>query len=263
MNKLKKRVLLRAPLLTSSGYGVHSRQVFEFLYNRSDIELDVEVLNWGQTSWLVNPDLENGLVGKIMSCARGVKPPYDYSFQVQLPDEWDTKLAKKNVGISAVVETDFCNPKWIEKCNDMDLVIVPSSFTKSVLERSGNVKKRVEVVPEWFNNEILINEENDLKEFANKKFNFYTPFNLMMIGQITGQDPWSDRKNIFFGIKWFFETFADRPDVGLILKTNSGKSSLTKMRISSTAKVSESMIPTAARRRSAIGFMRLFAVAAL
>ena len=28
------KVLLRAPLLTSSGYGVHSRQVFEWLEKR-------------------------------------------------------------------------------------------------------------------------------------------------------------------------------------------------------------------------------------
>ena len=59
-----KKVLLRAPLLTVSGYGVHSRQIFESLYSlhKKTIDLTVEVVNWGVTSWYVNPDLEEGLV---------------------------------------------------------------------------------------------------------------------------------------------------------------------------------------------------------
>ena len=32
------KVLLRAPLLTNSGYGVHSRQIFEWLYEKQNIE---------------------------------------------------------------------------------------------------------------------------------------------------------------------------------------------------------------------------------
>ena len=62
----KKKVLLRAPLLTNSGYGIHSRQVFEWLYGREDVDLSVECLQWGRTSWMLNEDLENGIVKKIM-----------------------------------------------------------------------------------------------------------------------------------------------------------------------------------------------------
>ena len=145
-----KKILLRAPLLTSSGYGVHSRQIFECLYNIPDIDLTVECLSWGQTPWLLNGDMENGLIGKIMSCSKKIEPPYDITFQLQLPDEWDPLLGKKNIGISAVVETDVCNPKWIECCNKMDQIIVPSTFTKNVLENSGNVKVPIHVIHEHF-----------------------------------------------------------------------------------------------------------------
>ena len=34
-----KNVLLRAPLLTNSGYGVHSRQIFEWLERKKEINL--------------------------------------------------------------------------------------------------------------------------------------------------------------------------------------------------------------------------------
>ena len=61
-----KRVLLRAPVLTLSGYGVHSRQVFEWLETKN-IDLTVECLNWGTTPWLLNGDIDEGLVSRIMN----------------------------------------------------------------------------------------------------------------------------------------------------------------------------------------------------
>ena len=148
------KVLLRAPLLTTSGYGVHSRQFFEWL-NEKDIDLKVECLNWGLTPWMVNPEKEDGLVGEIMSKSKQLDPPFDVSIQVQLPDEWDVKLGKKNIGVSAFVETDRCNPQWVEKCNQMDHIIVPSTFTKNVVRRSGVLMTPISVVPEWFNHSVL------------------------------------------------------------------------------------------------------------
>ena len=89
------RVLLRAPLLTNSGYGVHSRQVFEWLEEKESIDLTVECLNWGQTPWLINSKLEDGLVGKIMERSRKPEGKFDLSIQIQLPDEWNSSLAHK------------------------------------------------------------------------------------------------------------------------------------------------------------------------
>ena len=67
---------------------------------------------------MINPDSYGGMVERIMRCSRELQPPYDISFQVQLPDEWDPSLAKKNVGITAFVETDKCSSAWINKCNE-------------------------------------------------------------------------------------------------------------------------------------------------
>jgi hypothetical protein len=127
------RILLRAPLLTSSGYGVHSRQIFQAIESIPGINLEVECLNWGNTPWLINKETNDGLIGRIMKLSKKVEPPYDLTVQVQLPDEWDPSLGHKNIGISAMVETDRCNPKWVDACNKMDHVVVPSSFTKSVI----------------------------------------------------------------------------------------------------------------------------------
>jgi glycosyltransferase involved in cell wall biosynthesis len=219
-----KKVLLRAPLLTNSGYGIHSRQIFSWLYEKEDVDLTVECVQWGRTSWILDDKQENGIFKKIMDCSKPIeKGIYDISFQVQLPDEWDNTLAKKNVGVTAVVETDKCNPSWINCCNSMDEIIVPSTFTKNVLKRSGMLTKKVSVVPEWFN-EYLTNRSLLAKTQLDERYKkFKKEFNVLVIGTLTSNVPEDDRKNLSNTIKWLCEEFKDNEDVGIVLKTNFGK----------------------------------------
>lgn len=220
------RVLLRAPLLTLSGYGIHSRQIFEWLESLPNIDLCVELLNWGTTSWCVNSELDEKIYARIMARSQELKPPYDVTFQVQLPDEWDTSLGKRNIGISAYVETDRCSEKWVEKTNMMDAVIVPSKFIRSIVKRSGIITTPIHVIPEWYNTNI--GTEDSLSPLGiklNPKFNF------LMIGTITGKNPSDDRKNIFNSIKWFCDEFKDDKRVGLVLKTCFGKGTTIDRRL--------------------------------
>lgn len=214
-----KNVVIRAPLLTMSGYGVHSRQVFRWLETK-DIKIHSQCLPWGITPWYVNPDKLDGLVGRIMQTAQPPNSKPDISFQVQLPNEWDPNIANYNVGITAAVEADKCNPEWINCCNKMDKIIVPSTFTKECLENSGKLLVPIEVIPEAFF-ECLADENNE----KHLDLNLSTDFNLLIFGQVTGNNPYSDRKNTFFMIKWLCEEFADNPDVGIIIKTNQGRNS--------------------------------------
>jgi glycosyltransferase involved in cell wall biosynthesis len=212
------KILLRAPLLTLSGYGIHSRQVFEWLESLPNVELTVEVLQWGATPWLLSHNIDDGIVSRIMSKSKEVNQgTYDYTFQVQLPDEWDETLGKKNIGISAFVETDRCSPKWIEKCNKMDAIIVPSTFTKTVAQRSGIITVPIHVIPEWYNTCI------DIKDLQSTKVRLPSKFNFLMVGTLTSQNVDDDRKNILYGIKWFCEQFKDDKKVSLVLKTSFGK----------------------------------------
>lgn len=219
---MKKKVLLRAPALSISGYGVHSRQVFRWLESRHDIETFVQVLNWGDTSWMVNSDFEDGLVGRIMDRTIDLKDQkFDVSFQLQLPDEWDPRFANKNVGMSAVVETDVCNPEWIKRMNTMDEVIVPTNHARQTIMRTGSPSTRVHVIPESYIESI---DNESIPELEVPTID--TDFNFLLVGQFTGSDPWNDRKNIFLTIKWFCEAFADDPSVGLIVKANHGRGTM-------------------------------------
>ena len=216
----KKKVIFRGPGLTSSGYGVHARQIIKWLLTREDVDLRVQLFPWGNTPWLLNPDECDGLVRKILSMSTHHSGKADVSFQLQLPNEWDINLAHVNVGMTAGVETDICNPDWIRCCNLMNLIIVPSEHVKNTLEKSGKLTASVIVVPESYPEAFeTANSDNEI-------LNFDTKFNFLMVGQITGNNPENDRKNIFYTIKWFCETFKNEKDVGLIIKTNAGRNTL-------------------------------------
>ena len=215
-----KNILLRGPFLTHSGYGVHSRQIAKWALTRKDWNVDIQATPWGMTSWYLNDDGQNGLVGKIMekTVPMNHNNRWDMSIQVQLPNEWDPNLASVNVGVTAAVETDRCNPAWIDACNNMSVIVVPTTFTKRTLERSGKLNVPIIVIPESYYNEI---EDEGIEPLQH---DFSTKFNFLVFGQLTGNNPENDRKNLAYTIKWMCEEFRDKPDVGIIVKTNSGRS---------------------------------------
>lgn len=212
-----KTVLLRAPVLTLSGYGVHARQVARWLFEQEevlDLDIAVEPLNWGHTGWLTDVEAEDGLVGRVLQAANNTKPFYDVTIQLQLPNEWNPMLGAFNIGITAGVETDRCNPAWIDAVNQMNLVIVPSEFVKKTFLTSGNVTTDIVVVPESFIDEV------GTQDSCSIDLNLDTKFNFLVFGQITGNNPENDRKNLAYTIKWMAEVFANTPDVGVIIKSN-------------------------------------------
>ena len=85
-----KKVLLKGPILTNSGYGVHTRQVFKALCTRKNIDLYILPTNWGKTSWILDRDFDNGLIGKIFDICTKSKSEisFDESYQVLIPNEW-------------------------------------------------------------------------------------------------------------------------------------------------------------------------------
>lgn len=226
---MKKRVLIRGPLLTMSGYGVHARQIAKWLMHKEDLELHVQALPWGDTPWIIDRNFDNGIIGNLMD--KTIDPTgnfYDASIQIQLPNEWNTSLAKFNVGITAGVETDKCNPAWIENCNAMDAVIVPSKHTESCFRNTGAItaSKGLHVIPEAYSEAISKNEKTSVDDIS-----FSTSFNFLLFGQLTGNNPENDRKNIYYTIKWFCEAFENDPNVGLVIKTNMGRNTKIDRRL--------------------------------
>lgn len=216
---LMKNVLLRAPILTASGYGVHSRQIARWLLeleNQGKIRLTIQALAWGDTPWLIDQNRNDGFIGKLMQHTSQPTEKFDVSFQLQLPNEWDNSLANKNIGITAAVETDKCNPEWAMSCNKMQKIVVPSEHTKKTLVSSGPVSTPIIVIPESYPDCFRDTP-------VQTDFQFETSNNYLVFGQLTGNNPMTDRKNLFFTIKWIYEALKDKKNVGIVVKTNAGR----------------------------------------
>ncbi len=101
---MKKKVLVRGPALTQSGYGEHTRFLLRSLRKYEDkIDIYLLAVNWGNTGWLYKDDEErrwiDGLLQKTFEYNQS-KQPYDVSIQVTIPNEWE-KVAPVNIGVTA------------------------------------------------------------------------------------------------------------------------------------------------------------------
>lgn len=209
-------VHIKGPLLSISGYGVHARQICRWAFSQN-FHVTTDITPWGRTPWYTDRNECDGLVDKIMEASAPLESKPDYSFQIMLPNEWSPSLAKKNFGVSAIVEADTCNPNWVTACQRMDHVIVPSEFAKKCLVNTGLKSKRVTVIPESFMDSCV-----DKPEELN--LSFETSNNYLVFGQISG-DYETDRKNTAMTLAILCDLFKDNPDVGIILKTNMGSNS--------------------------------------
>ena len=214
-----KTAVLRGPILSKSGYGTHCRQIFRWMLD-AGYDVRCNITPWGITSWHVNPDDLNGLVGAAMQRTSSPQTDTDLSIQVQLPHEWDSTLSRFNIGVTAGVETNKAPSHWAECVSKMDLVIVPSSFSRDGLVAAGAPAEKIKVVPESFSDSLLDEHRGHLRHLELDYID--THYNFLMFGQVTSNDPDTDRKNLLYTVKWFCEEFKGDKSVGLVIKSNLG-----------------------------------------
>jgi len=240
MGKIK--TLLKSPLLTQSGYGNHSRQIFRALYADPDFDVHVESLKWGNCAFLTENTEEKraikDCIKKFMINKTQGNENYDLFVHITIPNEFE-KLGKINIGITAAVETDRVGHIWVQKCNEMDLIIVPSEHSKHVLEKtviewknektneSGEFKidKPIVVCREGVDTSIY-KKLDKLYDNAITGLDFGCDFNFLHIGQWGKGGFGEDRKNIARLVRYFIETFKNRKDVGLVLKINMSRNNV-------------------------------------
>ena len=113
------KILIEGPILTQSGYGEHTRFVFESLLGLAD--LYVKPLGWGQTTWKISEASKEVIDGinrqeeySVECKNKGVIPSYDLQVHVGIANEF-TKKAPKSILITAGIESDRVAPKWLQK----------------------------------------------------------------------------------------------------------------------------------------------------
>ena len=210
-----KKVLLKAPVLSRSGYGEHARFVLKSLQQNPDFDIYIMPLNWGKSNWLWEDTEERKEIDNlIQKLAISKNTGFDISVQVTIPNEWEP-IADINIGVCAGIETDKVSMAWIKKANQMDRVIVVSDHAKK-----GFTKTNYKLGHLSSNEEIIYKCETpvDVVHYGVKEIkpegldlDLKHDFNFLTIAQI------GPRKNLMNTIKWFTEEFQDE-EVGLVIK---------------------------------------------
>ena len=232
MSDSRKKVLIRGPALSRSGYGEHTRFLLRSLRKHED-RFDIYLINvgWGQLSWMYEFDEERDWIDSIITKTvvnnQQESPSYDISIQVTIPNEWE-RLAPVNIGVTAGIETTRVAPVWIEKSLLMDKIITISEHSKNVYENTSykaHDQNTGQSIDDFRTSTPIEIVHYPAKNIESKEIDidFETDFNFLCVAN------WGPRKNLDNTIIWFVEEFLDK-EVGLVVKTNVAKNSLIDRR---------------------------------
>ena len=229
---MKPTLVFQAPVATRSGYGDHARDLLHSLYKLDKFDIKVISTRWGQTPMdVLNYDNEfhKWVVDNIIP---GVQEKPDIYIQVTVPNEFQP-VGFYNIGITAAIETTHCALDWIQGCNRMDLIIVPSEHSKKSLVntiyneadnqtkqiiKQHKIEKPVEILFEGFNENFGTNDFQYVSELDEIK----EDFTFLFVGHWLRGDLGEDRKNVGMMIKTFAMAFKnEKKKPALVLKTSS------------------------------------------
>jgi hypothetical protein len=195
-------------------------------------DIQIIPLRWGNTPQnQVDGESEFGrwMLERVIT---GVEQKPDVFIQVSVANEFEPK-GHYNIGVTAGVETTIAPKDFIDGSNKMDLIIVPSNFTKQNLGGTvyqqkdqatgqivGEIKTTtpIEVLFEGVDTEIF-SKGSGSDVLANVK----EDFNFLIVGHWLKGSLGQDRKDIGMAIKTFATVFQYLPKdkrPGLIVKTS-------------------------------------------
>ncbi len=118
-----------------------------------------------------------------------------------------TRGSKKNIGV-CLFETINVPKQWVERMNEMDVIVTGSQFNKSTFEASG-VTVPIEVIPHCFDSKMFHQKVRPAGRYAKKTF--------------IAMGTWKQRKNWDNMIKGFYDAFEKKDNVCLVIKTDKPK----------------------------------------
>ena len=234
---MKKLMLICAPVTSRSGYGAHSRDLTHAFIKHNKYDVKIMDVPWGEcprNALDKNNQNDKVLLDCILEEPKLDNQP-DIYVDIRIPNEFQT-YGKFNIGITAGIETTAVSNVWLDGCNKMDLIIVPSEHSKEGFvnalyekmqqtptgeqQKVGELKleKPIEVLFEGA-------DENIYKPIENSSLNLVDDikedFCFLHVGQWTRGGYGEDRKDIAKLVKVFYESFANKKkQPALILKTN-------------------------------------------
>lgn len=217
-----RTVIISSPLATQSGYGHHAREFITNIIEQRGNDWDIKLLSmpWGHTPFTYPLPID--WQKRIIPLPLQYQP--DIWVQITVPNELQP-VGKFNIGVTAGTEGDVCPVDWIDKINAMQLIIVPSNFTKMVFENTAKqnnkqLQCKIEVIPEYFN-ENIYSTDNVIAKISELDSITESEAFLSVGHWLQGQIG-EDRKNISGLIHCFFNTYKNQKNSPALILKSSG-----------------------------------------
>lgn len=220
------------PIYARAGYGDHAKDLLRSLYKMDKYDIQIIPTRWGncpQNQIDQTDEFDRWTLQRVVT---NINQKPDIFVQVSVANEFQA-IGQYNIGITAGVETTVAPKDFIDGCNKMNLVIVPSKFTKQTLENTsfdeidnstGRVVRQIklttpiEVLHEGVDLEIF-SKKDELKELDL----IPEDFNFLIVGHWLRGDIGEDRKDISMTIKTLAGVFQYVPKEkrpGIVIKTS-------------------------------------------
>jgi len=249
---MKKFIFMCGPFSSRSGYGNHARDVFRAIHMTRKYDIECLDVRWGdcpRNALETDNEFNNVLKSSFVETGeKGIqlKAQPDVYIDIRIPNEFQL-FGKKNIGITAGVETDAVSSTWIEHCNKMDYVVTVSEHSKSGFTNSKydkinttpdgkqqkvgelRLEKPIDVLFEGLDDTIYYPKKSMeiSKEIKESIDSIPENFAFLLVGQWCNGGFGEDRKDIPRAVKIFYETFANRTSPpALILKTSGATQSI-------------------------------------
>ena len=239
----KPIMLIQAPVATRSGYGNHSRDLIESLIHMDKFDIKISSLRWGDCPMNAldeNNSVHQEILKRIIGPQNPLTQQPDVNVEIRVPNEFQP-VGKYNIGITAGMETTLVSPEWIEGCNRMDLIIVPSHHSKRTFIQSSwdkmqdingqkqkvgemRVEKPIEVLFEGADSNIY-KKTKDIPETIKPTLDSIKEnFCFLYVGHWLKGDLGQDRKDTGMLVKVFLETFKNKENPPALVMKTSGAS---------------------------------------
>tara|TARA_R110002020_G_scaffold101258_2_gene238694 strand:+ start:2738 stop:4018 length:1281 start_codon:yes stop_codon:yes gene_type:complete len=221
---MKKKIIVRGPALSQTGYGEQCRFALRALRSREDV-FDIYLMNieWGGTNWIFENNKDRKWIDSLINKSKPLLEKqkanpnfamFDLSLQVTIPNELQP-MAPRNILYTAGLETDKVCAAWIGACHKFaDKILVISEHAKAGLLVPVRAKDEHE-------NDLMFTLEKPIEvvhypvkkmETVELPLELETDFNFLTLSQF------SPRKNFENTVRWFVDEFHDDANVGLIVK---------------------------------------------
>ena len=197
-------VVVRGAVYGGSGYADETLAVVLGLARRGiPVELQPMYMHTDTMS-LLAPEVRDTL--EVLKLQR-VDPARSVLFQCLTAHDFSRDLyARCRVG-RTTFETDRLPVGWLEACQSMDEIWVPSQFNREVFAAEGVEENKLKVLPEGVHAEIFRPDVEPLDIPHRRGFNFLSIFE------------WTQRKGPELLLRAYLSEFRADEDVALIIKT--------------------------------------------